>query len=374
LFTNLAGNIAALLAAWFNLPLAVLLVTVGAFFGGVAGLVSGTMSGPGVVRRFDTILAWILPMPVSMQDLLPTTAAQIGGTIGALIGALNGGWTMAMWVLVLPWQALWEADPTWPFALAVGQVVTALAIATAYVAYCRAAEPARLRVSGARRPSRREAELLGPIVARAAARMGLDRPPALLIDDSREPNAYAGIRHIVVNQGLFEALGHDADAVAGVIAHEVAHYKHGDAVGLAWNRGIAWPVFLVHELAYRFQASAVYWSFLLVLVRALMWSVTVTIRLFVMPINARHWRRMEFRADAEAMAAGYGPGLYTALTRLGQGFDGARNGWDATILATHPPTEHRLERLEPAGVHGLLATGTLTAAPRRHPDSQLLKD
>ncbi|WP_233458816.1 M48 family metalloprotease [Nocardiopsis alborubida] len=369
---NAAGNAVALLAAWFNLPLAVFLTAVGTVFGAVGGLVSGTFAGAGVLRQLNTVFAWILPLPVSMDDLLPTAAVQIGGTVGALLGAVSGGATMAFHVLVSPWLLLWEADPAWPFALAVGQVVTALAVASAYVAYCGAAEPARLRVSGARRPSRREAELLEPVVARAAARMGLDRPPKLLVDDSREPNAYAGIRHIVVNRGLLDVLGHDADAVAGVIAHEVAHHKHGDAVSLAWNRGIAWPVFLVHELAHRAQVSAVYWTFLLALVRVLLWSVTVTVRLLVMPVNARHWRRAELRADAEARAAGYGPGLYTALARLGEGFDGARSGWDAAVLATHPPTELRLERLETPGAHHPLhRTGApLTSGLR----SQLLKD
>ncbi len=369
---NAAGNAVALLAAWFNLPLAVFLTAVGAVFGAVGGLVSGTFAGAGVLRQLNTVFAWILPLPVSMDDLLPTAAVQIGGVIGALLGAANGGATMAFHALVSPWLMLWEADPVWPFALAVGQVVTAVAVASAYVAYCGAAEPARLRVSGARRPSRREAELLEPVVARAAARMGLERPPKLLMDDSREPNAYAGIRHIVVNRGLLDALDHDAEAVAGVIAHEVAHYKHGDAVSLAWNRGIAWPVFLVHELAHRAQASAVYWSFLLALVRVLLWSVTVTIRLLVMPVNARHWRRAELRADAEARAAGYGPGLYTALARLGEGFDGAHSGWDAAVLATHPPTELRLEHLETPGTHHPLSPtrGPMTGRPH----SQLLKD
>lgn len=48
-------------------------------------------------------------------------------------------------------------------------------------------------------------------------------------------------------------------------------------------------------------------------------------------------------------ALGYGEDLYRALALRGHGFDGARSGWDAAVLATHPHTELRLERLEGTG-------------------------
>ncbi|GAA1456192.1 M48 family metalloprotease [Nocardiopsis exhalans] len=365
------------------MPLAVFLGVFGAILGGISGLVSGGIAGPGVARQVNGILTWVLPLPISLADLLPTSAAQIGGMIGALIGAVNGGLKMAYYALATPFLSLWVVDSGYPIALALGQVVTAVTVAAAYVLYCRIAEPARLRVAGARRPSRREAELLEPMIARAAARMGVDRAPKLLIDDSREPNAHSGIQHIIVNRGLLDALSYDPEAVAGVIAHEVAHYKHGDALSLAWNRGLAWPLFLLYEIAYRAQASAVYLTVLLALLRVLLWSVTVTIRVLVIPFSARHWRRTELRADAEAREAGYGPGLYTALTRLGASFDGARNGWDQAVLATHPPTELRLELLEEPGDQPALHDALLGTAPRGsgslpgipgHPESQLLKD
>lgn len=373
LLNNLPGNTAALFAAWFNVPFAVFLGALGAIFGGIGGLVTGTIAGPGVMRQFDMVFTWVLPMPVSMAELLPNASIQLGGMIGALVGAFSGGVKMLYFALLLPYSSMWWTDAALPFGLALGQILTGLLVASAYVLYCRTAEFGRLRVTGARRPSRREAELLEPIVARAAARMGLDRPPRLLMDDSREPNAHAGIRHVIVNRGLLEALRYDTDAVSGVIAHEVAHYKHGDAVALAWNRGIAWPLFLIYELTYRLQASAVYWTFLLALVRVLLWSVTVTIRFLVMPLNALHWRRSELRADDEARRAGYGPGLYTALTVLGGSFDGARTGWDQSILATHPSTELRLERLEEPGT-ALPLGNEQAASPGSPRNSQLLKD
>lgn len=376
LVNNLFGNGVALFAAWFNMPVAVFLAAIGAIFGGVGGLLSGSIAGPGVLGQFDAIFTWVLPMPVSMSDLLPNTAIQIGGMIGAVMGAVSGAAKMLYFALLLPYSTMWWDDSVLPFGLVLGQIVAGVGVAALYVLYCRAAEPARLRITGARRPSRREADFLEPMIARAAARMGLDRAPELLIDDNREPNAYAGIRHIVVNRGLLEALRYDTEAISGVIAHEVAHYKHGDALSLAWNRGIAWPLFLLHEVSYRAQASALYWSIFLALVRILLWSVTVTIRFLVIPVSARHWRRTELRADDEARRAGYGPGLYSALTRLGASFDGARNGWDHSVLATHPPTELRLDRLEEAGDRRSLLDGLPGATPGvpERTESQLLKD
>src|SRR5690606_5653167 len=174
-------------------------------------------------------------------------------------------------------------------------------------------------------------------------RMGI-RPPRLMLSDDRVPNACAGIGCVVVNRGLLDYLDHDRAQVAAVIAHEVAHVAHGDAAAAAWNRRLACPLYLVYELAWRARAAATRWSFAVVLVRVLLWSVLVAIRGIVVPANARHWRRCEYAADAAAAAAGYGPGLHAALQRIGKGFDGARTGWDATMLASHPPTELRLER------------------------------
>ncbi|MGW9635892.1 M48 family metalloprotease [Nocardiopsis alba] len=373
LLDNAIGNGAALIATWFNIPFVVLLVALGAIFGGIGGLVSGTIAGPGVVSRFDMVFSLVLPMPVSMSDLMPNVSFPAGGMVGGLIGTFKGGLKMLEFGVLLPYSLMWSQDPLLPLGATLGQIVSGLSIASVYVLYCRVVEAGRLRVTGARRPSRREAEFLEPIIARAAARMGLDRRPRLLMDDDREPNAYAGIHHIIVNRGLLEALRYDTEAISGVIAHEVAHYKHGDALGLAWNRGIAWPLYLLYELAHRWQASAVYWTVLLALVRVLLWSVIFTIRFLIMPLNSRHWRRSELRADAEAREAGYGPGLYTALTILGKNFDGARNGWDQSILATHPATELRLELLEEPGRTPTLEGGS-TDVDHGPPASRILKD
>lgn len=345
---NLPGTAAGIVGAWFNAPFVVLCAGIGAFFGGISGVVSGTFAGTGVLKRIDTFIAWVFPLPYKAEDLLPTAGAQVGGIIGGILGAINGAWKLGWAALAWPWQRLYDDDPTWPVTVAVGQVVTALVVGVLYLAWSTMAEGWRLRVAGARRPSRREAEWLMPIVHEAAGRLGLTRLPRILIDDRREPNAHAGIRHVIINYGLLDQLGYDREQVGAIVAHELVHWRDGDAIAMAWSRGVALPLVLLYDFATRLLS----WSRsrpLHFVVRMLFWSVIVVTRRFVLPVQASRWRRLEYRADALAAAAGYGPGLRQALTYLRHSFDGQRSGWDAAVLATHPPNELRLERLEEAG-------------------------
>ncbi|SCL21203.1 M48 family metalloprotease [Micromonospora aurantiaca (nom. illeg.)] len=341
---NLTGTGAGLIAAWFNVPFVVLLAAIGAVFGGLAGVVSGTIAGQGVLSRLDALLTWVFPLPIKAEQLLPTAAAQVGGIVGGILGAVHGAGRLAWMAAVWPWEALAEGDPTWPWAVALGQVVTALVVGALYLVWTVTTESTRLRIAGARRLSRREAAWLGPIVADVAARLGLRAVPRLLVDDRREPNASAYVRHVVINYGLLEQLDYDRDQVAGVLAHELAHWRAGDPVAMAWARGVALPLYLLYELADRLlRGSSRPLHFA---VRVLLWPVLVTVRYLVVPVQARLWRQAEYRADAVAAAAGYGAGLRAALGYLRHSFDGDRSGWDRAVLATHPPNELRLERLE----------------------------
>jgi Zn-dependent protease with chaperone function len=229
--------------------------------------------------------------------------------------------------------------------VALGQVVTALVVGVLYLAWTTLAEGSRLRVAGARRLSRREADWLMPLVTEVAARLGLRTLPRILVDDRREPNAHAGIRHIVINYGLLEQLNYDRDQVAAVLAHELVHWRDGDTIAMAWAKGVALPLYLLYELADRLLRLSNSRP-LHFIVRTMFWAVIVTVRYLVIPVQARLWRRAEYRADAGAAAAGYRSGLRGALTYLRHSFDGERSGWDRTVLATHPPNELRLERLE----------------------------
>ncbi len=345
---NVRGTVAGIVGAWFNVPFVLLMGAVGGVIGGLTGVVSGTVVGVGVTERIDAFLKWVFPLPVSAADLLPTAGAQIGGIVGGLLGAVNGALTLGWMAFAWPWEQLWRGDPLWPVVVLVGQVVTALIVAALYVGWSAVTEPARLHVSGARRLSRREAEWLMPIVHEAGARLGLTALPRVLVDDRRDANAHAGIRHIVINQGLIEQLAYDREQIGAVIAHELVHWRDGDAVAMAWARGVALPLYLLYELASRLLSMA-RWRPLAFVVRFLFWSVIVTVRRLVIPVQASTWRAAEYRADAITAQAEYGDGLRQALGYVRQSFDGQRSGWDAAVLTTHPPTELRLEALEKQG-------------------------
>lgn len=114
---------------------------------------------------------------------------------------------------------------------------------------------------------------------------------------------------------------------------------------LSITKGVALPLYLMHELAWRLLHRTRLRP-LHMLIRVLFWSIIVTTRFLVIPIQARTWRDAEYAADRAAADAGYADGLRRALTVIRASFDGGQSGWDEAILATHPPTELRLERLE----------------------------
>ncbi|MER7005469.1 M48 family metalloprotease [Dactylosporangium sp. NPDC000555] len=348
LLRNLRGTAAGIIGAWFNVPFTIMMAASGAVIGALVGLFHGSFLGPQIVARVDRLLQWVLPLPFSAGELLPSASIQIGGIVGAIAGGLNGAWTLGLLAFAEPWKRMYASDALWPVSFAVGQVVVAVFVGALYLLWSVATEPLRLRVSGARRLSRREAEWLMPMVHEVAARLGLRSLPHVLIDDRREANAYAGIRHIVVNQGLLDQLDHDRGQVSAVIAHELAHWRDGDAIAIAWAKGVTLPLYLLYEIATRLTRM-VHNRPLHYLIRFVFWSVIVTVRYIVIPIQASAWRCAEYRADAAAVRAGYRTGLHQALSYLHHSFDGERSGWDAAILAMHPPTELRLEAIEEPG-------------------------
>ncbi|NUT40046.1 MAG: M48 family metalloprotease [Thermoactinospora sp.] len=345
---DVRSTASGVICAWFGVPWVLLMAAFGAVLGGIVGLVNGTMVGPGVLDRMDKIVGYVVPLPVKPLELLPTAAAQIGGIVAALIGAVSGGWKLGYMAATWPWEALYEGDPTWPWMVAVGQVVTALFVGALWVLGSSATEGLRLRIGGCRRMSRRERLWLAPLVAECARRLDITRPPVLLIHDRREPNAYALTRHVVINQGLLDDLGYDPVMVGGVVTHELAHWQEGHAISAAWAKGVALPLYLLYEIAVRLidvtgRIRPLQW-----LLRVLLWSVTTTVRGIVIPIHAHTARANELAADDRVIEAGYAEGFRRALARL-RFYEQGRDGWDRAVCATHPPIELRMERLESPG-------------------------
>jgi Zn-dependent protease with chaperone function len=370
MLSNLRGNLTALFCAWFNVPFVVMMAGIGAALGAITGAVSGTFLGEPVLARIDVFVKWVLPLPVRLQDLLPTAGAQIGGILGAIIGGFNGGLHLGWMALVYPWQLLYRGDPMWPVTVAVGQVVVALFVGGLYTVGYGALEPVILRIRGCRRPSRREAAWLLPMVYEVGMRMGLRSVPRVLVDDSREVNAYSNQRHLVICRGLLDEFSYDRYTISGVVAHELAHWSEGHAIQRAFSVGVALPLVILYNVfawltgRNKPKDGRIVVRVVRMVASILGWAVLFTAEYIVRPMAAKGYREQEFRADAIAKAAGYGDGLYHFLSRTRRRFDTQRSGWEESIMATHPWRELRLERLERPGRQYVL--------PDHHALSQLM--
>lgn len=333
---NPRSVLAALFGTWFYVPFALLTALGCAVLLGVVGFSRGLTVGVDV-PGFVTDLPLLGP---ALEAFLPRTGGVIGGVVGVLLGLVLGflGGLLLFWVLVFD-------DPLTGFGTLVGVVGFGLLLGVVYTVYRVALEPLLLRTAGARRMSRREQDLILPVAADCAQRLGLTTYPPILIDDRPEPFAVAHTRHIVLSRGLLAEFRYDRGVIAGVLAHELVHWRNADAVSAAFVRGVALPLYLVHAAAGALIArvghpllSALVWLFA--------WPVMLTVRWFIMPVMAADARAEEFRADQGAVLAGHRDGLRRVLARLDRSFETGHNGWTRAMCGRHPAAELRLERLE----------------------------
>lgn len=329
------GVLAALLGAWFNLPGALFLAAFGLLVGAIAGSLGGALEA--------------LEVPVA-GDLISSGMLQIGGMFGALLGAVFGAIAGLCVGLFGLWFTMFIGSPALALAGIVGQVVAGFFLGVLYTIGYVWAEPLLVRISGARRLSRREAELIMPIVGQCAAALGIRRVPRVCLDDSREPNAAAWTRHIVVNQGLLDEFTYDPEVLAAALSHELTHWNNADPVFNVFIAGVALPVTLIANAATAVLRFFHYRPFVQIMVWLFTWPFLVTLRLFIAPMQAADARAAEFRCDQGAVVTGHRAGMRRCLARLRSTLDGARSGWDIAVCATHPPNELRLEALEEPGV------------------------
>ncbi|TDN99192.1 MULTISPECIES: zinc metalloprotease HtpX [Halomonas] len=218
--------------------------------------------------------------------------------------------------------------------------------------------PARyiLAEAGAGLLDRDQAPALYRLLDTLYRRAGISASPQLFYVPSPELNAFAvGSRHdggIAVTEGLLRTL--TLRELAGVLAHEVSHLRHGDtrvmSMAAAMTRLTLWlttvlqislllmvPMILSGELRLP-------WSLLLVVAFAP--SISTLLQLTLS-------RNREYSADLDAVALTGDPeGLASALAVL----ERYHGRWLATLfgrhpprglnwLRTHPPTEERIRRL-----------------------------
>lgn len=339
------GMLGSLIACWCYVPVGLVFAVTSAMLSGLLHLVAS-----------GYVLTELVPDPIRDAPLVGSLIEQFVGRSGGILSSFMGfglGFIGGLLlVLVLPWQG---ADG--PIDLLIGitaVVAAAIVIGVFYTLFRVLFEPWLLKVSGARPMSRREADQLLPVLRECAQRLGLPSLPRLLVEDNPLTNAHAYARHIVVTTGV---LSEPPEVIAALLSHELVHWRTGDEVTSAFVRGVGLPLVLVHAvpiwLMRRFPHPATNF-----MVFMFFWPVLVTMKYLVMPLHSRDVREAEYRADLGAVVAGHTEGL-RALLEKQKAFESGRSGWEATVCASHPPTELRLDRLPPSpGVVGEVATAT----------------
>ncbi|GAB3848862.1 hypothetical protein GCM10029963_32380 [Micromonospora andamanensis] len=344
------GVLGSFIAAWFYVPVALFTAVVLAV---VAGL---TLAFTGGGMFADLVPDEVRDAPI-IGRLVSSFLEQSGGAIGAFVGAALA---FLVGLLMVPVLRFNGADSGVSLlAQLVGIAAAAILVGVLYTLYRVLFEHRLLRVSGARELSRREKELVMPILHECAERLGLPGVPRLLVeDDPVSTNARTYARHIVVTTGL---LADPQDEIAALLSHELVHWRTGDEITSAFVRGVGLPLVLVHAvptwLMRKFPHPATN-----MFVFVFFWPVLLTMKYLVQPLHRADVRAAEYRADLGAVMTGHTEGLRAVLERR-KSFESGRSGWDEAVCAEHPPNELRLERLESVRVDG--DTDGPEAPPRR---------
>jgi Zn-dependent protease with chaperone function len=301
---------AALLSSWTLLAVALWLAALGALIGGIAGFVGGSHAANQFVAG----------------------TGQAGGMLGGLGGMVFG---FGVGFIIIYGESLLNGGFQVIIALLLGAAIAA-GLTLGSIVY----EPWLMWLHGFRRPTRAELRVLHPLADHVGQAMGLPGLPPILIDDIRAPAAWAYARHIVVSKRLLEL---PTDELGGILAHELHHWRTGDAVGTRFVSMCALPAALSMVIigACRKQGGT-FVGFISLLG---FWPFAVLTRFLILPVLAWEGRGREYEADAAAVAAGYGPGLMRALDGL-RIFEPSRSGWEEALTAAHPPVDFRLEALE----------------------------
>ncbi len=202
------------------------------------------------------------------------------------------------------------------------------------------------------KPSNELEQWLYSTVERQAERAGIGMPEVALYD-SPDPNAFATgmFRNdalVAVSTGLLRAM--DRREVDAVLAHEISHVANGDMVTLTLIQGVlnTFVLFIARIIASQFDRG----RFMIYI------GLQMVFGLFASVIVAWFSRRREFRADAggaslespAAMASALGRlrALQNAPSQLPANLSafGIRGGGLMKLLATHPPLEERIARLQ----------------------------
>jgi len=204
-------------------------------------------------------------------------------------------------------------------------------------------------------------EGLGPLINEVCEKAGVEPPEVFLAPDKRI-NAYVvGKKTLVYTIGMLRNI--PAKEIKGVIAHEIAHIKHGDSMWLLFNYcacNIGTVLLLgclsLSELFIDGEEN----PFMLLLVPIIFWAFVLYLAKGILEIigtlgELQIGRRKELKADMYACELGYGKEFLSFLYRCRKisekkpeiaGPDD--KGILGTIFSTHPSRKTRIKRLERA--------------------------
>lgn len=189
-------------------------------------------------------------------------------------------------------------------------------------------------------------------VQRQAKEAGIGMPE-VAVYDSPDPNAFATgmFRNnalVAVSTGLLRLMSREE--AEAVLAHEVTHVANGDMVTLTLIQGVlnTFVFFLARIIASQFERG----RFMIYIALQMLFGIAASM------IVAWFSRRREFRADAGGAKLQSPQAMASALNRLRAMRDapsqlpenmtafGIRGEGMLKLMATHPPLEERIARLQ----------------------------
>ena len=189
-------------------------------------------------------------------------------------------------------------------------------------------------------------------VKRQAEQAGIGMPEVAVFD-SPDPNAFAtgmfrNSALVAVSTGLLRLM--NKQEVEAVLGHEISHVANGDMVTLTLIQGVlnTFVIFVAHIISSQFERG----RFMIYIALQMAFGVLASM------IVAWFSRRREFRADAGGADLEGAGAMASALNRLRAMRDapsqlpkelnafGIRGGGMLKLMATHPPLEERIARLQ----------------------------
>jgi heat shock protein HtpX len=189
-------------------------------------------------------------------------------------------------------------------------------------------------------------------VKRQAEQAGIGMPEVAVFD-SPDPNAFAtgmfrNSALVAVSTGLLRLM--NKQEVEAVLGHEISHVANGDMVTLTLIQGVlnTFVIFVAHIVSSQFERG----RFMIYMALQMVFGVLASM------IVAWFSRRREFRADAGGADLEGAPAMASALNRLRSMRDapsqlpdnlsafGIRGEGMLKLMATHPPLEERIARLQ----------------------------